>query len=164
MGQPKRLFITLTFMSITILAILFFLVWFIPFVGLKTISPFMPLIFGSLLVLFFMVILFGTSVIIIAVWRGKDFGFSYHLRGAFIKILFPIMIFLGKLVGIPREKVQQSFIEVNNQLIRSKIKPFPPEKLLLLLPHCIQNFDCKVKITGNIYNCKRCGKCKTSDH
>ncbi|MBW1972914.1 MAG: DUF116 domain-containing protein [Deltaproteobacteria bacterium] len=163
MGQPKRLFITLTFMSITILAILFFLVWFIPFVGLKTISPFMPLIFGSLLVLFFMVILFGTSVIIIAVWRGKDFGFSYHLRGAFIKILFPIMIFLGKLVGIPREKVQQSFIEVNNQLIRSKIKPFPPEKLLLLLPHCIQNFDCKVKITGNIYNCKRCGKCKIKD-
>jgi hypothetical protein len=31
------------------------------------------------------------------------------------------------------------------------------------LPQCIQNFDCDIKITGNVLNCKRCGKCEIRD-
>jgi len=33
----------------------------------------------------------------------------------------------------------------------------------LLLPHCLQTNSCDVRITNNIYNCKRCGKCIISD-
>ena len=31
--------------------------------------------------------------------------------------------------------------------------------LLLLLPHCLQREECKIRITSNIFNCARCGKC-----
>jgi hypothetical protein len=34
---------------------------------------------------------------------------------------------------------------------------------LILLPHCIQDFDCEIKITGNIRNCRGCGKCEIKD-
>ncbi len=32
-------------------------------------------------------------------------------------------------------------------------------KLLVLLPHCIQASDCSVKITHDVDNCQICGKC-----
>ncbi len=79
------------------------------------------------------------------------------------KVLFPVMLLMGRMVGIPKEKVRQSFVELNNHLIRSNGHRVRPDKLLILLPHCIQNFDCEIKITGNIRNCKGCGKCEIKD-
>ena len=73
------------------------------------------------------------------------------------------MLLMGKMVGISKEKVRQSFVELNNHLIRSNGHRTRPDKLLILLPHCIQNFDCEIKITGNIRNCKGCGKCEIKD-
>lgn len=35
----------------------------------------------------------------------------------------------------------------------------PAERILLLLPHCLQKHDCKHRITFNPYNCARCGRC-----
>jgi len=73
------------------------------------------------------------------------------------------MILVGKLLGVSRERVQQSFIEVNNHLVRSNSHRARPNKLLILLPHCIQEFECQIKITGNIKNCQGCGKCEIKD-
>ena len=73
------------------------------------------------------------------------------------------MILMGKLVGISKERVRQSFVELNNHLIRSNGHRVRPDRLLILLPHCIQDFDCEIKITGNIRNCRGCGKCEIKD-
>jgi hypothetical protein len=73
------------------------------------------------------------------------------------------MILMGRVVGISKERVRQSFVELNNHLIRSNSHRVRPDKLLILLPHCIQDFDCEIKITGNIRNCRGCGKCEIKD-
>jgi hypothetical protein len=70
---------------------------------------------------------------------------------------------MGKGVGVSKARIQQSFIELNNHLVRSNKHQFRPGRLLILLPHCIQDFDCQIKITGNIKNCKGCGKCEIKD-
>ena len=38
-----------------------------------------------------------------------------------------------------------------------------PDKLLLLMPHCLQNNECDVKITGDVHRCKKCGKCEIKE-
>ena len=38
-----------------------------------------------------------------------------------------------------------------------------PRSVLLLMPHCLQDKDCLVKITHRVQNCKRCGKCSIKD-
>jgi hypothetical protein len=73
------------------------------------------------------------------------------------------MILMGRLVGVSKERVKQSFIELNNHLVRSNNHRIRPDRLLILLPHCIQDFDCQIKITGNIKNCKGCGKCEIKE-
>ena len=34
---------------------------------------------------------------------------------------------------------------------------------MLLLPHCLQNNECGIKVTSNPKLCKRCGKCKIGE-
>ena len=132
-------------------------------VGVKNIHPSLPIVFSLILGTVVFLMLFGGLLLVFTILRGKDIFFSRKLRGVVAKILFPFMILMGRLVGVSKERVQQSFIELNNHLVRSNNHRTRPGKLLILLPHCIQDFDCQIKITGNIKNCKRCGKCEIKD-
>jgi hypothetical protein len=107
--------------------------------------------------------LLGGLLLVFTIISGKDIFLSQRLRGLVAKVLFPFMIQMGKLLGVSRERVQQSFIELNNHLVRSNGNRTRPNRLLILLPHCIQEFDCQIKITGNIKNCKGCGKCEIKE-
>jgi len=159
----KRIFIGLLVFTCLILFFLIFLLWYVPLVGLKNIHPFLPLIFSlALAVLVFLMISGGLLLIFTILWR-RDILFSHKLRGIVAKVLFPFMILMGKLVGVSKERVQQSFIELNNHLVQSNHHRTRSNRLLVLLPHCIQDFDCQIKITGNIKNCKGCGKCEIKD-
>jgi len=132
-------------------------------VGLKNIHPSLPLAFTIVLSVLVFLMLAGGLLLIFTILRRRDIFLSHRLRGIVAKILFPFMILMGKLVGVSKEKVQQSFIELNNHLVRSNNHRPRPNKLLILLPHCIQNFDCQIKITGNIKNCQGCGKCEIKE-
>jgi len=159
----KRIFIGLLVFTCLILFFLIFLLWYVPLVGLKNIHPSLPLIFSLSLAVLVFLMLSGGLLLVFTILRGKDIFFSHKLRGIVAKVLFPFMILMGRLVGVSKERVQQSFIELNNHLVRSNNHRTRPNQLLVLLPHCIQDFDCQIKITGNIRNCKGCGKCEIKD-
>ncbi|MBS1233396.1 MAG: hypothetical protein H6R42_1050 [Nitrospirae bacterium] len=78
-----------------------------------------------------------------------------------LKILYPLLMFAGSLAGKQKEKYQKFIIQLNNKLVRKE--KFRPENVLLLLPHCLQINECDVRLTYNIYNCKRCGRCEIKD-
>ncbi len=84
------------------------------------------------------------------------------VRGLFIKLVYPLMLIFGWVFRIKKERLQNAFIEVNNRLVR-RFKRNPSKRLLLLLPHCLQNSECKIRITQNVYNCEGCGKCEIKD-
>jgi len=159
----KRIFVELLVFTCMILLILIFLLWYVPIVGLRNIHSSLPLIFSFALGILVFLMISGGLLLVFTIVRGKDIFLSQKLRGLVAKVLFPLMILMGKIVGIPKEKVRQSFVELNNHLIRSNGHRLRPEKLLILLPHCIQDFDCEIKITGNIRNCRGCGKCEIKD-
>ncbi len=158
----KRIFIGLVVFTSFALSLTLFLLWIVPVVGMKNIHPALPLVFSIVLGLILILMFIGGILLVLTLLMGRDILFSHKLRGV-VRGLFPFMILVGKMIGIPRERVQQSFIEVNNNLVRSNSHGGRPKKLLILLPHCIQDFDCQIKITGNIRNCKGCGKCEIKD-
>jgi len=159
----KRIFIGLLVLTCLILSFFTFLLWYVPLVGLKNIHSSLPFLYSLILAIFVFFMFSGGLLLIFTVLRGKDILFSQRLRGIVAKVLFPFMILMGKAVGVSKEKVKQSFIELNNHLVRSNHHRIRPGRLLLLLPHCIQDFDCQIKITGNIKNCEGCGKCEIKD-
>lgn len=81
------------------------------------------------------------------------------LRGALLKLGYPLFM-LAASFG-KKERLQALVVGVNNRLVlRENIKA---KKLLLLLPHCIQIDECKIRLTHNVRNCAGCGKCGIRD-
>jgi len=83
------------------------------------------------------------------------------LRGAVLKVLYPLLMLVSAFMKARKEAFQRFVIDLNNRLIRKQ--RYGTKKILLLLPHCIQINDCEIRLTHNIYNCKRCGKCGVKD-
>jgi hypothetical protein len=78
-------------------------------------------------------------------------------------LLFPLIIKIGKTFGYSREMMMLSFVEMANKLNRPTDRIVRPEKVLLILPHCIQLADCTVRINIDANSCLRCGRCKIAE-
>ncbi len=162
-GKQRAIFVNLLILTCVILLVVSFILWYIPYLGLSNIHPRLPMLLAVAIGAAMLIILCGAGSLIITIYRGREFFLSRKLRGVVIEVLLPLMIFWGRIIGVSRERIQRSFIDINNQLVRSNSHGTKPGRLLLLLPQCIQDFDCDIKITGNIQNCKRCGNCEIKD-
>ncbi|HMK43089.1 MAG TPA: DUF116 domain-containing protein [Dissulfurispiraceae bacterium] len=78
-----------------------------------------------------------------------------------LKIIYPTLMLVSSFAKGKREAVQLWTIRANNRLV--DISSLRARSVLLLLPHCLQISDCEVRITHNIRNCKRCGRCSIKD-
>lgn len=159
----RNRFILLLLLTCAALMGLAILLWLIPYIGFSKIHPRLPLIMALFFAAAVLYMIGGGLTLIFTILRGKNLFFNRRIRGVVIRFLFPMLVFMGKLVGISKDQVRRSFIEINNQLVLSEARKVKPEKLLILLPHCLQFHDCHVRITGDITNCKKCGKCKIKD-
>ncbi len=159
MSSPKRVFLGL-FLLFTVLLILLLV-----FLGYFFARPGMPVF--QYAILFFLIILAvmaATSLSSLALAAcfllgGSPSPVLNRLVKKILIFLFPLIVQLGKLLHIDQEKVQGSFIMVNNQLVAIENQNISPQALLVLLPHCLQDEDCPHKITQDPYNCQRCGSC-----
>lgn len=164
MQEPKkRTFIGLLLATLTLLCGAGYVIWWIPQVGLRNIHPLLPAIFMVVVAGALSFVAFGVLLLIITLLRGREIFLAQRLRWVVVKVLFPMMVLVGRLFGMSRDSVQQSFIAVNNQLVRSNVRGVKPDRLLILLPHCIQLNDCNIKITGDVHRCKGCGRCEIKD-
>ncbi len=74
-----------------------------------------------------------------------------------------VVISMGKLFTNGENYLWQGFISFNNALFRLRLKAMNRNKILMLLPHCLQLHTCGIKITGDIGMCKECGRCIIGD-
>jgi len=155
----KRIFLGLLAVTILLLTIILGVLWYVPYVGLTSIHRNFPLILGIIFGVLLLMVAGGLVLLALTVVLGRDLFFSRKLRGVVIKLLLPLMGGVGKLVGVSKERVRHSFIEINNQLVLAQHPRTTPDKLLLLMPHCLQFHECQFRITGSTVHCKRCGKC-----
>lgn len=138
--------------------------YLVPYYGFSHIHSQLPLIIGALTILLACLVTGSVLLLILVIFLGRDVPFSRKLRGVTSRVILPVLIAVGKLIGFRREQVQHAFVAVNNELVMAQCRNgSPPEKILLLMPHCLQDKDCTVKVTHRAANCKRCGKCPIKD-
>jgi hypothetical protein len=158
----KRLFVALMGVTCLLIAGIILFLWWAQRTGLAGINPLLPKITGITLGLLAAAVLFGTMLLLLTTALSRDILFTRFLRGVVIKFLLPVIEFIGRILGIPRDTIRQSFIAMNNSLVLSQKLLIKPDRILILLPHCIQLFDCEIKVTGAISKCVRCGRCDIS--
>ncbi|EMG35812.1 hypothetical protein PCS_03295 [Desulfocurvibacter africanus PCS] len=155
----KRLFVGLILGASGLVCLFFVLLWIVPFVGLNAIHPYAPWIWGLVVSALVSVVLWASLGLVLNITTGRSFPFFKRQRGMTVKLFLPLMTLLGRALGISKERIRNSFIKVNNELVRSEAKTYAPQEVLLLMPHCLQNSRCDHRLTYDIDNCVRCGKC-----
>ncbi len=148
-------------MGVTCLLIVggIYLLWWVPTRGLANIHPDLPRIAGLVFAALSGIALLGTLLLVLTTALGKDILFTRFMRGVVIKFLLPVIEFIGNAFGIPKDTIRQSFVAMNNSLVQSQRLLVKSDRILILLPHCLQLSDCEIKVTGDINKCVRCGKC-----
>ena len=115
--------------------------------------------------LFTLLFLCGLLAIVFTIMRKRTLPGLHWLIDKTLLFLYPFVLQTGRFLHIAREKIERSFIEVNNQMVmagapRLKVKA---DELLLLFPHCLQYDKCPYKITRQVENCRRCGNCQMAE-
>lgn len=157
--RGKTLFLSLSIASLVFLMALTWVFWLFISPRVNELSKIAAIITYTSLRLFFSIITLGLTLILLTCWKEKNFLVTRFAVKLSINFLFPVTIFIGKLIGFKKDAIRTSFVKVNNSFIKALNTTFSPERVLILLPHCLQNFECKLRITTNINNCADCGKC-----
>ncbi len=159
----KRWFIGLLLITEFFIALALYGVWRIACPGLAEIYEFLPAAFGAFLI-FISTFSFGAIFNMALAVKGlPSFPLFHRYSFAIIRLLFPTAVKVGKIFGFNRRQLEGSFIAVSNLIFAKSNIRVPAEKLLVVLPHCLQLASCPHKITRDIKNCKRCGKCNIAD-
>ncbi len=155
----KRLFIGLVLGTSGIVCLFLVALWVVPYVGLTTIHPAVPWAFGFVILAGILLVAWVSAGLVLNVLLGRDLLFFNRMRGVTVRLFLPLMTLVGRALGLPKDMVRSSFIKVNNELVLSKGRRYSPDEVLLLMPHCLQNADCGIKLTYDVRKCARCGKC-----
>ncbi len=163
--RPAKVTIVSLLLLTGVLLLLFLaLSFFVPYYGLEKIHGMLPRVMAVAIGAVAGLVILSMGLLALVVLLGRDIPFSLRLRSFTTRFLLPVLVVVGKLIGYEKEEVQHAFVAVNNELVLAHCRNGrPPGKLLLLLPHCLQDAHCPVKITHNADNCKRCGKCPIKD-
>ncbi|MDA8164057.1 MAG: DUF116 domain-containing protein [Desulfobacteraceae bacterium] len=155
----KRLFIGLTLGTCGLLCLLLVLMWVVPYIGLTAIHPALPAVLGVLVATAILFVIWASLGLVLNIAAGRSLPFFGRMRGVTVTLFLPLMTLLGRALGISKDRIRSSFIKVNNELVAAKHGRYAPHELLLLMPHCLQRSACPIRLTYDITNCKRCGKC-----
>ncbi|MDY0325232.1 MAG: DUF116 domain-containing protein [Candidatus Cloacimonadaceae bacterium] len=118
------------------------------------------------------IVLFAILAILVASWVLNLFSTHSRIRPRWLEIYAKWMLvhiyynlasFLGYITLQKRQQMQESFLNFNNEIVLSAAKNINHTNILLLLPHCLQNSQCKIRITANINDCASCGKCDIAE-
>lgn len=158
-GPRKRLFIGLVAGTALLLCLLLLAGWIIPYIGFGNIHPWAPHITGILLALCICVIAWAALGLVLQITLGRSFWGASRVKGVTIKFFLPVMELLARLAGLSAEEVRRSFIKVNNELAMRRGAVHEPQRILVLLPHCLQRAECTLRLSYSVDACERCGRC-----
>lgn len=159
MNSSKKIFLILSFVSLAILGAGVILLFWLVMPRLQMLAGWLFYSVGIAAFLFLLVVSGGLFLLFLSAITERDFLFPHGKKQITVKILYPINLFLGFLLGIGRERVGESFVEFNNALVRATKKRLDQARTLILLPHCLQLSDCPHRVTTDIKNCQKCGRC-----
>lgn len=157
-GGRKRIFIGLMSASCVLVCLCVLLFFILPwFGGANAVIEAASLSIGAMIIL---VLAWLCGSLIFHVHTGINLPGISSVKHVMLRLFLPLMEICGKLAGIDRATVRRSFIKVNNELVLANNIRVNPEKLLLLLPHCVQASACSLRLHFHPGNCRHCGNCQ----
>ena len=158
----KRLFLGLIAISLLLVAGVVGVIWYI-FRSGASLGRWLGLSFIILAIAFLLYALGGISSLTVSLLSGHNIAFLSRARERVAFAFLPLALRLGDWLGLDKDRIRASFIEVNNQLVSQGGTRVHAHELLILAPVCLQETNCSRKVTHDIHKCRRCGQCPVGD-
>ncbi|MEN6445986.1 MAG: DUF116 domain-containing protein [Candidatus Cloacimonas sp.] len=116
----------------------------------------------------FYTLIFILIIVLIASWiltlisthrKIKPRWLRIYLSWVLSHIFYHLAMWISVLFFQKKTSMQESFLYFNNEIVVTNYQGMNSKNLLLLLPHCLQNSNCKIRINNNIVECQECGGC-----
>ena len=154
--EGRRTFLLFSSIGFLIFVVGALSVWYMIDPRLRLISPVLSKGFAILLVLSLagLVSLFGL-MIVAAVTERRFLPVRMKVE-RFIGFMMPKVVWLGGKFGISKDRMFNSFVKVNNSLMKAiGRKGTTGERLLILLPRCLsKSIRQQVEQLGEMYHCR----------
>ena len=134
----KRFFLGVLLCGILAAGLFVLFLWYMIGPRLEQFHTIMPYLIGFIFLLTWCITALWFLLMVISIITEKDFFFRLGKREYSITFLVPIVFRLGMKFGISRDRLSNSFVKVSNALIRITTRNVRPDKLLILLPRCLQ--------------------------
>lgn len=127
----------------------------------------LPMLRGIAAPVFICMMLIGAVfalIMTISILMRRELISFIPTRKLWIKYLIKVSESLSKRIGMDPDRTVRSFITLSNEFIAKQLEKDikegkKAERVLILLPHCIQLNSCVLRITSDVRNCRKCGKC-----
>ena len=160
--EKKRVFFAFALLALFLLVAAGFLACYLIWPRLAQFHRALPVAASVIIGGFIVVVGLVLLMMILSAALERDLRFHWGERVALLWLL-PLAVPLGKAFRIPKDRVRNSFVNVNNALVRAVPRKVEAKQLLVLLPRCLQNTECPHRVTEDIHSCQRCGRCPLAD-
>lgn len=153
--EEKSTFLLFALAGGAVIVLLTLFVWYMITPRLEQFHAFLPTIMGAGVIVGLTIFgLFLFSVIITALTEKGYLGACVQ-KSVLFSFLVPLAIRIGNRFGISRDRMGNSFIKVNNILVKSSAHSLQPQEVLVLLPRCIEKETRKEILSAiEICHCK----------
>ena len=158
----KRIFILLGMVMMLCYFVIFGVIWLLMTTSSQELRQVMMTGFVALFVCTFLLMGAGLTFLVIGLLRRSASPVVQKIGRNIVDFFYPMTMWVGRLFGVSKEEIEDSYIKINNQMTVSQDRKYRPEEILILAPHCLQNTNCPYKITIDVQNCHRCGKCSVA--
>jgi hypothetical protein len=158
----KRIFILLGMVMMLCYFAIFGVIWLLMTTSSQELRQVMMTGFAALFVCTFLLMGAGLTFLVIGLLRRSASPVVQKIGRNIVDFFYPMTMRVGRLFGVSKEEIEDSYIKINNQMTVSQDRKYRPEEILILAPHCLQNTNCPHKITIDVQNCHRCGKCSVA--
>jgi len=159
----KRLFVGLLAASLLLLCALGVILLYLVSHRENAFNQILLIILAGFLLLAGLIVAFGISGLVLTLWSAKSIRSLQGPTRIATNLMFPFVMTIGQSLGISADVIRRSFVEVNNQLVKTRAQQLIGSEVLILVPHCLQRSECPHKITIDVSNCKECGLCTIAD-
>ncbi len=80
-----------------------------------------------------------------------------------LRYFMPVILGISDLTNYYKDDIRHIYIKANNQYVLSSKKKFIKDKILIVLPHCLQNSKCSRRIRNGLDECIQCSNCNIGD-
>ena len=155
----KRIFILLGIATLLLYLLVFGVIWFLMTNVSDALRHLLIVAMVAGFVMLMLMMGIGLGSLVFALMFGTKSPLLQKLGRSIIELFYPMVLAVGQLFGISKEDIEDSYIKINNQMTVTAAQKYRPEEVLVLAPHCLQNTSCPYKITIDVHNCHRCGRC-----